>query len=72
MVHIVASGVKRVNVVPCLAELLSHNSEAGVLGEVREKCPSSYLLTVFIGDNRYISEILEYFGKSSGSRKCFT
>lgn len=63
MVLIVASGVKRVNVVPCLTELLNHNSEADVLGEVREKCPSFYLLTVFIGDNRYISEIPEYSGK---------
>lgn len=72
MVHIVTSGVERVNVVPCLADLLNHNSEADVLGEVREKCPNFYLLTVFIGDNRYISEILEYSGKSSGSRKCFT
>jgi len=35
VVHIVASGVKRVNVVPCLAELLNHNWEADVLGEVR-------------------------------------
>jgi hypothetical protein len=72
VVHIVASGVKKVNVVPCLAELLSHNSEADELGEVGEKCPSFYLLAVFIGDNRHVSKILEYSGKSAGSRKCFT
>jgi hypothetical protein len=70
--HIVASGVKRVNVVHSLAELLSHNLEADVLGEVEEKCPNFYLLTVFTEDNRYVSEILEYSGKSSGSRKYFT
>ena len=73
MVHTVASGVKRVIVVPYLAKLLNLNTQAYVFGEVREKCLNFfYLLTVFIGDNNYISEILEYSGKSSVIRNCFT